>query len=138
MNYAKKFKKTGNLAKDVRIELRSLIIKQTLTYSDRETVNQISENLFLKLFIGLKEFQEKAPFSASALVDFRKRFSAKFLAEINELIIANENKKDDENDTSNDSTATNSCTVIIDATFPPTDFAFPQDLSLLNQSRENL
>jgi hypothetical protein len=32
------------------------------------------------------------------LVDFRKRFSDKFLAEIDELIIESENKKDEEDD----------------------------------------
>lgn len=69
------------------------------------------------------------------LVDFRKRFSAKFLAEINELIIESENKKEDEN---NDSDPPNSGALIIDATCTPADIAFPQDLSLLNKSRENL
>lgn len=133
--YAKKFRKKGNPAKNVRIALGTLIIQQTLNCSDRELVNQVSENPYLQFFIGLKEFQERAPFSASVLVDFRKRFSAKFLAEINELIIESENKKEDEN---NDSDPPNSGTLIIDATCTPADIAFPQDLSLLNKSRENL
>jgi IS5 family transposase len=133
--YAKKFRKKGNPAKNVRIALGTLIIQQTLNCTDRELVNQVSENPYLQFFIGLKEFQERAPFSASVLVDFRKRFSAKFLAEINELIIESENKKEDEN---NDSDLPNSGTLIIDATCTPADIAFPQDLSLLNKSRENL
>ena len=133
--YAKKFRKKGNPAKNVRIALGTLIIQQTLNCSDRELVNQVSENPYLQFFIGLKEFQERAPFSASVLVDFRKRFSAKFLAEINELIIESENKKEDDN---NDSDPPNSGTLIIDATCTPADIAFPQDLSLLNKSRENL
>lgn len=133
--YAKKFRKKGNPAKNVRIALGTLIIQQTLNCSDRELVNQVSENPYLQFFIGLKEFQERAPFSASVLVDFRKRFSAKFLAEINELIIESENKKEDEN---NDSDPPNSGALIIDATCTPADIAFPQDLSLLNKSRENL
>ena len=133
--YAKKFRKKGNPAKNVRIALGTLIIQQTLNCSDRELVNQVSENPYLQFFIGLKEFQERAPFSASVLVNFRKRFSAKFLAEINELIIESENKKEDEN---NDSDPPNSGALIIDATCTPADIAFPQDLSLLNKSRENL
>ena len=92
IKYAKKFKKKGNPAKNVRIDLGSLIIQQTLNCSDRELVNQVSENPYLQFFIGLKEFQEKAPFSASVLVDFRKRFSSKFLSEINELIIESGSK----------------------------------------------
>ena len=35
------------------------------------------------------------------LVDFRKRFSAKFLTEINELIIESKNKKDENHDDDN-------------------------------------
>lgn len=136
IKYAKKFRKKGNTAKSVRIALGTLIIQQTLNCSDRELVNQVSENPYLQFFIGLKEFQERAPFSASVLVDFRKRFSAKFLAEINELIIESENKKDD--DDNNDSEPPNKGTVIIDATCTPADIAFPQDLNLLNKSRENL
>ena len=133
IKYAKKFRKKGNPAKSVRIALGTLIIQQTLNCSDRELVNQVSENPYLQFFIGLKEFQERAPFSASVLVDFRKRFSAKFLAEINELIIESETKKDDD-----DSDSSNKGTVIIDATCTPADIAFPQDLTLLNKSRENL
>ena len=113
--YAKKFRKKGNPAKNVRIALGTLIIQQTLNCSDRELVNQVSENPYLQFFIGLKEFQERAPFSASVLVDFRKRFSAKFLAEINELIIESENKKDE--DDNDDSDSSNKGTIIIDATF---------------------
>lgn len=140
IKYSKKFRKKGNPAKSVRIALGTLIIQQTLNCSDRELVNQVSENPYLQFFIGLKEFQERAPFSASVLVDFRKRFSAKFLAEINELIIESENKKDNEDDNNDDydSDFSNKGTIIIDATCTPADIAFPQDLTLVNKSRENL
>lgn len=76
-----------------------------------------------------------APFSVSVSVDFRKRFPVKFLAEINELIIESENKKD--NDDNNDSEQPNKGTVIIDATCTSADILFPQDLNLLNKSRKN-
>lgn len=137
IKYAKKFKKKGNPAKNIRIALGSLIIQQTLNCSDRELVNQVTENPYLQFFIGLKEFQEKAPFSASVLVDFRKRFSSEFLSEINELIIESESPKDDDKDGSNDD-SNNKGTVIMDATCVPSDISYPQDLNLLNESRENL
>ena len=137
IKYAKKFKKKGNPAKNIRIALGSLIIQQTLNCSDRELVNQVTENPYLQFFIGLKEFQEKAPFSASVLVDFRKRFSSEFLSEINELIIESESTKDDDNDEPNDD-SNNRGTIIMDATCVPSDISYPQDLNLLNESRENL
>ena len=140
IKYAKKFKKKGNPAKNIRIALGSLIIQQTLNCSDRELVNQVSENPYLQFFIGLKEFQEKAPFSASVLVDFRKRFSSKFLSEINELIIESGSKDNDSDKTDDDSndTSGNNGTIIMDATCVPSDISYPQDLNLLNEARENL
>lgn len=135
--YARKFKKTGNPAKNVRIALGSFIIQQTLNCSDRELVSQVSENPYLQFFIGLKKFQERASFSASILVKFRKRFSSEF----NELIIANDNaedKKDDKDDNNNDNNSnSNKSTVIMDATCVPSDISYPQDLNLLNKCRES-
>jgi len=54
------------------------------------TVQQITENPYLQYFIGLKEYQLTKPFTPVALVKFRKRFNAKRLARINELIVAAE------------------------------------------------
>ncbi len=75
LKYSQNFINNGHPAKNVRIALGSLIIKQTLNCSDRETVNQVMENPYLQFFIGLKEFQETPPFSAPTMVEFRKRFT---------------------------------------------------------------
>lgn len=80
----------GNVAKPVRMALGSLIIQARCGYTDRETVQQITENPYLQYFIGLKEYQLTKPFTPVALVKFRKRFNAKRLAKINELIITAE------------------------------------------------
>ncbi|TLM97903.1 MAG: transposase [Actinobacteria bacterium] len=98
----------GNVAKPVRMALGSLIIQVRCGYSDRETVQQITENPYLQYFIGLKEYQLTKPFNPVAMVKFRKRFNAKRLAEINERIVAaemaqkganqNEKIKDQKND----------------------------------------
>ncbi|MZP31491.1 IS5 family transposase [Heliobacterium undosum] len=77
----------GNVAKPVRMALGSLLIQARCDYSDRETVQQITENPYLQYFIGLKEYQLTKPFTPVALVKFRKRFNAKRMAEINELIL---------------------------------------------------
>lgn len=80
----------GNVAKPVRMALGSLIIQARSGFTDRETVQQITEDPYLQYFIGLKEYQLTKPFTPVALVKFRKRFNAKRLAKINELIVAAE------------------------------------------------
>ena len=77
----------GHVAKPVRMALGSLIIQAKCGYSDRETVQQITENPYLQYFIGLREYQIQKPFTPVAMVKFRKRFSAKRMEKINELII---------------------------------------------------
>ncbi|MGX4668055.1 transposase [Cerasibacillus sp. JNUCC 74] len=64
----------GSKAYPVRLALGSLITKEKMRLSDEETVLAIMENPYLQYFIGLHEFQEKAPFDASSMTHFRKRF----------------------------------------------------------------
>lgn len=80
--FEKKYKhlfksKTGNVAKPLRMALGALIIQTRFQFSDRELVQQITENPYLQYFIGLPGYQEAPPFDASTLVLFRKRISAK-------------------------------------------------------------
>ena len=66
------------------------------------------------------------------MVHFRKRITPEILAEINEMII--QEARDDKNDDNNDD---NSGTMIVDATCAPSHIRYPQDVSLLNEAREN-
>lgn len=50
----------GCPAKNVRIALGSIIIKQKLVCSDEETVEFIAEKPYLQYFIELKEYQDAA------------------------------------------------------------------------------
>jgi len=82
--YAEKFSKNkGAGAKSFRMALGSLLIQQILKASDEETVEHVVENPYLQFFIGLKEYQDKAPFDASMLTLFRRRIGRRMLAEIN-------------------------------------------------------
>lgn len=158
----------GNVAKPVRMALGSLIIQTRCGYADRETVQQITENPYLQYFIGLKEYQLTRPFTPVAMVKFRKRFKAKRLAKINELIMAAEhhavqNEKEAEDDDHHDNNQggsgkvdtepseastveeevtpkenLNQGTLILDATCAPADLRYPTDLGLLNEAREKL
>ena len=131
----------GMPAKPLRMALGALLIQKKFGFSDRELVEQIQENPYYQYFIGLPGFQLDKPFAPSLMVEFRKRITDEKLAEINELIIDYNKNDEDENDHSDDSSSgdsENKGTLIIDATCAPQNIAFPQDINLLNEARENL
>lgn len=143
--------KTGKPAKPLRMALGSLIIQKQYDYSDRELVEQITENPYYQYFIGLPGYQQEAPYVPSLLVEFRKRLTDEILGEINEMIIAY-NHPDDPDSGGSSSTSdhnekevsggtepkANRGTLMLDATCAPQYIEFPQDINLLNESRENL
>jgi hypothetical protein len=147
---------TGNVAKPLQMALGSLIIQVKYGYADRELVDQLTENPYYQYFIGLKGYQEMAPFDASLLVTFRKRITAEMLMEANEYLLAAATSDDDDkdyNDKDDDSGSganelpdsknhteepENTGTLIIDATCAPSNIRYPQDFSLLNEAREKL
>lgn len=145
--YSRLFKaKTGNVAKPVRMALGALIIQTKFQYSDRELVEQITENPYLQYFIGLSGYQEEPPFDSSTLVLFRKRINAQMIAEANEYMLSSRNKKDDDDNpkpptggmSSGNATSDNEGTLILDASCEPVNIRYPQDISLLNEAREKL
>ena len=147
--YAQLFpSRTGMPAKPLRTALGSLIIQKQYDYSDRELVEQITENPYYQYFIGLPGYQQEPPFAPSLLVEFRKRLTADILGEINEMIIEFNHPDDeppaDSTDASDDESAENDApdgnkgTLMLDATCAPQQIAFPQDINLLNEARENL
>ena len=86
--YAKNLNpKAGRLSVDIRMVIGALIIKHKLTLSDRDTVDMISENMYMQYFCGLKSMQTKLPFDASLFVDIRKRVGAESFDQFNEIVI---------------------------------------------------
>lgn len=83
--YEKNFdnKETGNPALLAEIAFGALYIQRKL--SDRELVEQISENPYMQYFIGYKEYITEKPFDPSLLVTFRKRLTAEMMEEISEI-----------------------------------------------------
>ena len=67
----------------------SLIIKEKLGTSDRETVEQIKENPYLQYFIGMSSYSNEAPFEASTMVDFRERIEMNLVKKINRKMVKN-------------------------------------------------
>ena len=142
---------TGRPAISPRVVIGSLIIKHMCNLDDRETVDQISENMYMQYFLGYSSFTPEAPFDASLFVEFRKRLGMDSLNAINEKIIALKTKmtkpkdvtvidKDADNDKKDDSEANNNIgnkgRVIYDATACPQDIAYPTDLDLFSDARE--
>ena len=137
--------KTGMPAKPLRMALGSLMIQKQYGYSDRELLEQITENPYYQYFIGLPGFQSEPPYVSSLLVEFRKRLNDEIMIEINEMII-DYNSPDDSGPGNGGGSdyqepsdeQENSGTIILDATCAPQNISYPQDVNLLNEARENL
>jgi IS5 family transposase len=86
--YAENFPtEKGAPAKSFRMALGALIIKEKLAISDRETVDQISENPYLQYFIGQSSYSNELPFDPSLLVHFRQRISPNLINQVNKRMV---------------------------------------------------
>ena len=120
--YSRLFKgKNGRVAKPLRLALGSLIIQTKYQYSDRELVNQLTENPYYQYFIGLPGYQEEPPIDASTLVLFRKRLKMDVIMEANEYMLEAFKEKTTKDKSDDDHTNIRL-----------------QDFSLLNEAREKL
>jgi len=131
-----------------RIVIGSLIIKYMLNLDDRETVAQISENMYMQYFLGYSSFIDEEPFDASLFVDFRKLLGMDTINAINEKIVKLKTRleepavrKDEEKPSSSGKTPATpgeeevlqESSVIFDTTACPQDIAVPTDLNQLEE-----
>jgi len=117
----------GARAKNVRIALGALIIKERLGLSDEE-------NPYLQYFLGYQSYQKEAPFEASMMVHFRKRLGMEDLNWVQERIAQRSQKKQDK--PKDEDPPSNGGKLIVDATVAPADIKYPTDVNLLNEARE--
>lgn len=99
--YAENFSEDqGAPAKSFRMALGSLIIKEKLGISDRETIEQIKENPYLQYFIGMSNYSNEAPFDASLMVYFRERVDKDLVKKINLYMVKKftENNQEEESE----------------------------------------
>ena len=150
---------TGADGINPRVVIGALIIKHICDLSDRETVQQIQENMYMQYFIGFSSFSDEAPFDPSLFVEFRKRLGAEQINAINEKILNLYLQKNETAAGNNKDepplppavteaavlpvppaplpvTITHAGKLIVDATACPQDISYPTDLNLLNDSRE--
>jgi hypothetical protein len=78
---------TGADGINARVVIGAVIIKHMCGFSDRETVLQIQENMYMQYFIGYSSFSNEEPFDPSLFVEFRKRLDADTVNLINEKIL---------------------------------------------------
>ncbi|HEY8659907.1 MAG TPA: transposase [Hanamia sp.] len=69
-----------------RVILGAVIIKHMGDLTDRETIAQIRENMFMQYFLGYSSFTNEEPFSDTLFVEIRERLSIDLLSKINEVI----------------------------------------------------
>jgi len=137
-------KATGRPALNPRVLIGAVIIKHMLNLDDRETIAQITENMYLQYFLGYSSYIKVAPFDASLFVDIRKRLGQELIAEMNQRIhgfsqertVGKKNKNHKDKNGPPGGKDENKGEVIYDASVCPQDIAYPTDLGLLNKSRE--
>jgi len=69
-----------------RVILGAVIIKHMRDLTDRETIAQIQENMFMQYFLGYSSFTNEEPFSDTLFPEIRERLSMELLSKINEVI----------------------------------------------------
>lgn len=146
----------GRLSVDIRMVIGSLIIKHRLCLSDRDTVDMISENIYMQYFCGLPGFQQEKPFDASLFVDIRKRMGKEKFDAFNNIIIEKSERlkparkkiitrnkgkdttveKPNDHDTIDAADTRHKGKLKVDASVADQYITYPTDLKLLNNSRE--
>ena len=136
--YSHMFRKNGRPAKQIRMALGSLLIKEYLQCSDEEVVQSITEQPYLQYFVGLKKYTTEPPFDPSLMVWFRKRLSKSFMDKINEEICKAEAtpKPEEIEPPKDDDNEPHGGTLIVDATCTPADIKYPTDTRLLAEAIE--
>ena len=77
----------GRLTVNLRMVIGAMIIKHKLSLTDRDTVQMISENIYMQYFCGLQSLQMKLAFDASLFVDIRKRLGSEEFDRFNDIVL---------------------------------------------------
>jgi len=149
--YRSHFKqKKGRKAKNVRVALGALLIREKFRLTDEETAEQVRENPYLQYFLGYDRYEYVYRFEASMMVHFRRRLGPGAIREINEIIATHHQlekerraREKKERQEKNDSEppkpdSGNHGQLLLDATCAPQDIRHPHDVTLLSESREKL
>jgi transposase, IS5 family len=85
----------GAPAIDARIVIGAMIIKHKLKLDDREVIESIRENMYMQIFLGLREYSYNDVFDRSLFTTLRYRLGVdKFDAMTRQIILRSEKKED--------------------------------------------
>lgn len=136
-------KPTGRPSLNPRAAIGAVIIKHLCNFDDRETVSQITENMYMQYFLGYSSYSPEPPFDPSLFVEIRKRMGDELIGEMNDRVFefskaplpeGGDEKEDEDIEKKGDGDK-NKGELIVDATACPQDIAYPTDLNLLDESR---
>lgn len=74
--YSAHFGAGGKQAMPVRLAFGTLVVRDALGLSDRETVRVITESPYLQYFVGVEPFSSAPPCVPATLAKFRRRIPA--------------------------------------------------------------
>ena len=164
MSYMRK--DSGRSTIDLRTVMGAMYIQHSLNLTDRQTIEMISENVYMQYFVGLSSFATNDIFDHSLLSIFRQRLGEQGGRELNEILLEyaiqkaavkhrktrkssnqDKSKKSEDKATNTDTqqeeeecttvpAKANRGTLKVDATVVPQDISYPTDTKLLNHSRE--
>lgn len=151
--YDRQFNSTvGRRPINGRTIIGAVIIKHMLNLTDRETIMQIQENMFMQYFLGYTSFTNEPPFDPSLYVDIRNRLSLEILTSISEICVKhafeNESEKSQSESGSDhgdpnvkeqneeDNATTHKGKLLMDASVAPQNITYPTDLKVLDAARE--
>lgn len=80
-------KATGRPSLNPKVAIGAVIIKHLCDLDDRETVSQITENMYMQYFLGYSSYSPEPPFDPSLFVELRKRMGDELIAEMNDRIL---------------------------------------------------
>lgn len=136
--YARKFDLIkGAKGVNPRVIIGALIIKHKLKLSDEETLQTISENPYMQMFLGLDTYCPSLLFSPTLFCEIRKKLGKETFDKFNELLIKLSSIEQDEKKEDVSEHPVNKGKLKIDASVADQYIRYPNDLGILNEVREN-
>lgn len=135
-----------------RLVFGILIAQKLLGLSDRGICKIVSESPYLQYFLGYASFSTSNTVDPSNITRFKKRLDVATMQRLNDILIQNKRHAQEladslgasvsgtgesvsEGSSGTADKASNSGTLILDATCGPVNIRFPQDFSILNEGR---
>jgi transposase, IS5 family len=149
--YGKNMSDFGRPGIDSRRAVGAMIIKVMLGLSDEETVEQIRENPYMQYFLGYEVYSKESVFDPSTFVYIRERLGEEAVSKLNYALLnkkeAGKKKKKDNDETQEGGGAEKKGTegkeeakpkgtLLLDATIADQYIKYPNDVELLQDSRE--